>query len=277
MVEGGWEDGVRELRNSGWPWVGTVLLGDEIWPKTMERSWSWSWDRRKPVGSVDKTQEMLSGWARECRADRAGCWYVGNSRVGLSAWEMVTGGREHEGGGVMTFGLGHGGDDEICSACLDYPKGCNMGRGSDEIDMGAHQEATDWRLKHQSGICRAVGDRWLAARTSSGSKGRRWGKTGGDSRRRESYPNCVSSGSVMLSKSRNTGHRFLGQAVETGVFDRRWTTKYRTDATIAWSAESLRCLYYKRDFECGFKGKGRKREAALVTRLMQLRIEIRCK
>lgn len=58
---------------------------------------------------------------------------------------MVTGGREHEGGGVMTFGLGRGGDDEICSAYLDYPKGCNMGRGPDEIDMGAHQEAIDWR------------------------------------------------------------------------------------------------------------------------------------
>jgi hypothetical protein len=40
---------------------------------------------------------------------------------------MVTGGSEHEGGGVMAFGLGRGVDDEICSAYLDYPKGCNMG------------------------------------------------------------------------------------------------------------------------------------------------------
>lgn len=74
------------------------------------------------------SEEMLSGWARECRADRAGCWSIGDSRVGLSTWEIVTGGRGHAGGGVMTFGLGRGGDDEICSAYLDYPKGCNMGR-----------------------------------------------------------------------------------------------------------------------------------------------------
>jgi hypothetical protein len=52
----------------------------------------------------------------------------------------------------------------------------------------------------------------------------------------------------MLSESSSPGQRHPGQAVETGVYERRWTTKYRTDATIACSAESLRCLYYKREF-----------------------------
>lgn len=67
--------------------------------------------------------------------------------------------------------------------------------------------------------------------------------------------------SARLSESSSTGQRHPGQAVETGVYDRRWTTKYRTDATIACSAELFQSLRYKRDCGCRFREEGRKRGA----------------
>lgn len=47
----------------------------------------------------------------------------------------------------------------------------------------------------------------------------------------------------MLSESSSPGQRHPGQAVETGVFDRRWTIKYRTDATENDSCFASESIY----------------------------------
>lgn len=47
---------------------------------------------------------------------------------------MVTAGRGHEGGGMMAFGLGRGGDDEICSGDRALWKGRNGDGAGFDLD-----------------------------------------------------------------------------------------------------------------------------------------------